>query len=55
MNKVVAVEVKGTVHHCGSPYRLTQGDPSYQTEGEQVQRHQVVEVPPIRPEVTEYQ
>jgi transposase len=52
VKKVVAVEVKAC-RHCGSALPAP-GDPGYQTEGE-VQRHQVVDVPPIRPEVTQYQ
>ena len=52
VTKVVPVEVKAC-RHCGNALPAP-GDPGYQTEGE-IQRHQVVEVPPIQPEVSEYQ
>lgn len=52
VKEIVPVTAKDC-HHCGTPLPVP-GDPHYQTEGE-VQRHQVVEVPPIRPEITEYQ
>ena len=46
------VEVK-LCQHCGTALP-TPADPSYQTEGE-VQRHQMVELPPLRAHITEYQ
>ena len=52
VTKVVPVEVKAC-RHCGNALPAS-GDPGYRTEGE-IQRHQVVEVPPIQPEVREYQ
>jgi len=52
VDQVVMVEVK-LCQHCGTALP-TPGDPGYQTEGE-VQRHQVVEVPPLRAHITEYQ
>ncbi len=52
VDQVVMVEVE-LCQHCGTALPAP-GDPGYQTEGE-VQRHQVVEVPPLRAHITEYQ
>ena len=52
VDQVVAVAAK-SCSHCGTELP-SPGDPGYQTEGE-LQRHQVVELPPIRAHITEYQ
>lgn len=52
VDQVVVVEAK-SCQHCGSALPAA-GDPGYQAEGE-VQRHQVVELPPMRAHITEYQ
>jgi transposase len=52
VTEVVAVEVK-SCQHCGAVLPAP-SDAAYRTEGE-LQRHQVVEVPPLQPHITEYQ
>ena len=52
VDQVAVVEAKAC-QHCGTALPAA-GDPGYQTEGE-VQRHQVVELPPLRAHITEYQ
>lgn len=52
VDQVVVVEAE-SCRHCGSALPAA-GDPGYQTEGE-VQRRQVVELPPLRAHITEYQ
>lgn len=51
VDHTVVVEAKAC-RHCGGDLPKP-SDPGYQTEGD-VQRHQVTEVPPLRPEITEY-
>jgi transposase len=52
VDQVVIVEAK-LCRHCGRDLPAA-GEPGYQTEGE-LQRHQVVELPPLRAHITEYQ
>ena len=52
VDQTVVVDAKAC-QHCGSDLPKP-GDPGYQTEGD-VQRHQVMELPPLRAHITEYE